>query len=72
MTNFKLWVADTFFSKEMDMAYTDGLKEGSTRAMMQAKMKIENRAKWLTPSKQSGTDFALEVLEEVKMLWQAL
>lgn len=72
MSNFKLWLADTFFSKQLDMAYTDGLKEGATRAMSQAKMKIENRAKWLTPAKQTGTDFALEVLEEVKQLWQAL
>jgi hypothetical protein len=68
----KIWLGDIFYGKELDQAYTNGLQQGSSRALSMVKLKIENRAKWLTPAKQSGTDFALEVVEEVKELWKAL
>lgn len=64
--------AEKLFARELDEAYRLGLLEGSTRALSQARMKIDTGKKHLNTSKQAGVDYAMEVLEEIKEQWKTI
>jgi hypothetical protein len=60
---------EKFFCSELDHAYSMGLREGSTKALGSARVKIEYKAQRLTATKQVGAELAIEVIDEVKELW---
>lgn len=64
--------AEKLFARELDEAYRLGLLEGSTRALSQARMKIDTGKKHLSNQKQAGVDYAMEVLEEIKEQWKTI
>lgn len=63
---------ERFFADELDEAYRLGLIEGSTRALSQARMKIDTGKKHLSTQKQAGADFAMEIMDEVKSRWRQI
>ena len=65
-TRFRDALADTFFEKELDEAFTHGIKEGRRNVANHMLFELRNSAPKMTPAKLQGYQVALRMVEEIQ------
>lgn len=61
-TEFKYWIADRFFTEELDEAFNLGLKEGARRQRVSTIVDLKANLETASKSNHAGLNLAIELL----------
>jgi hypothetical protein len=66
MSEFKYWIADTFFTRELDDAFRLGVKAGTNQTAATIAFRVGLKRTNLTKTEAKGYDKALDSLAKVR------
>ena len=64
LSEVKYWIADKFFTRELDDSFRLGIKGGTNQALSTLAFRVATRKPQLTPTELKGYLKAIEVMNE--------
>jgi hypothetical protein len=67
LSDIKYWIADVFFTAELDDAYRLGIKAGTNQSLQTLSFRVSTRQPEMTKTELKGYNKAQDVIESVSI-----